>query len=46
VGITLYSQYICLTISNSFDSNNENKGTSFKAQHPDWMKNLMMEDFA
>jgi len=33
-------------ISNSFDSNNENKGMSFEAWHPDWIKNPMMEDFA
>jgi hypothetical protein len=45
VSILLYS-YTLLTLSNSFDYNDKNGGTSFKARHPNWRQNKMMEDFA
>jgi len=47
VGIALYSiLFILLTVSNSFDYNRENGGTSFKARHKNWETNPMIEDFA
>ena len=30
---------------NSFDYNEKNGGTSFKACHPDWRQDLLMDDF-
>jgi len=47
VGIALYSiLFLLLTVSNSFDYNRENGGTSFKARHKNWEMYPMMEDFA
>jgi hypothetical protein len=31
---------------NSFDYNDKNGGTSFKARHPNWRHNEIMDDFA
>jgi hypothetical protein len=45
VGISLYS-YAFLTISNSFDYNDKNGGTSFKACHKNWRQYRMVEDFS
>jgi hypothetical protein len=33
-----------LSQSNSFDYNENNGGTSFKARHPDWRQDPMMND--
>jgi hypothetical protein len=44
VGLRLYL-YAFLTISNSFDYNDLNEGTSFKALHKNWRQNPLMEDF-
>jgi hypothetical protein len=47
VGVALRSiLFIPLTVSNSFDYNRENGGTSFKARHKNWETYPMMEDFA
>ena len=35
-----------LTLSNRFDYNDKNGGTSFKDRHPDWRRSEIMDDFA
>ncbi len=35
-----------LTISNSFDYNDQNGGMSFKARHKNWRQYKMLEDFS
>jgi hypothetical protein len=40
----LYS-YTFLTISNSFDYNDKNGGTSFKASHKNWRESQLVDDF-
>ena len=35
-----------LTTISSFDFNEENSGTSFKARHDNWLRDPMMRDFS
>jgi hypothetical protein len=37
---------VLLTLSGSFDYNDDNRGTSFKAWNKDWKKHEMIKDFA
>jgi hypothetical protein len=37
--------YAFLTILNSFDYNDKNGGTSFKARHRNWRQHEIMDDF-
>jgi hypothetical protein len=45
VGIS-FSSHTRLTVLNSFDYNDQNGGTSFKARHPNWRRAEIMDDFA
>jgi hypothetical protein len=47
VGIALcFILFVLLTVSNSFDYNHENGGTSFRARHKNWEMYPIIDNFS